>query len=340
MKPIRPARLIGGAVYAEKSPIYVGPTELRRGVDLSSGRPIVVMVREPSEAGGSRSALFALFERAMINRSKMAASPVPRLLHSFGHRGRVLAVVEEYLRGAQLADVLDALLASGTQLPVEIALAVGRRLLPLWVAAESASPPIRFYLDPCRIVVERSGEIRVLPEYAEERAGLVADATETMAGPVDYLAPEQLLGKESDARCGMYTFGILLYELLTGSHPATAGANQSSPELLAKPAELPSIQLQRPELVASLVVFIDRCVARAPGDRFVSWRELAQHFASVQTQYPPAGSADIARYLQQVAPAQLGQEPPPIMDASVWGTLSHSGYEEVPLHAAADDPSY
>jgi serine/threonine-protein kinase len=336
MKPIRPARIVGGAIYAEKTPIYVGSTELRRGVDLSSGRPIGVMVREPSEHRGPQSELLAAFERAMINRSKMAGTLVPRLLNSLGRKGRVLAVVEEYLPGAQLADVLDALLVPGVQLPIEIALAVCRPLVPLWVAAESASPPIRFYLDPCRVIVDPAGGIRVLPEYAEERARQAADASsEVVVGPVPYMAPEQLLGQDADPRSGMYTFGILLYELLTGAHPGadTHGALSEAPSKIAR-AELPLITLRRPNLNPNLAEFIRRCVSSEPSGRFTSWRELTQHFAAVLAQHKSAGPADIVRYLQEVAPAQLRHEPPPIADASVWGTLTHSGYEEVALPAA------
>jgi serine/threonine-protein kinase len=329
MRPIRPARLIGGAVYAEDAPIYIGPTQLHRGVDLSSGRPMVVMVREPGEHKGPPQERFDLFERAMVDRSKMAGSPVPRLLHCFGRKGRVLAVVEEYVRGAQLADVLDALLPGGVQLPVELALALCRPLLRLWVAAESASPAIRFYLDPCRILVEPTGNVRMLPEYVEERPD--SEATEALARPVAYLAPEQIQGREADARSGVYTFGVLLSEVLLGSHPL-AGGGRALPDLLAE-HELPSLQKRRPTLPASLAAFIDRCVARDPAQRFASFAELVQHFTAVQAQHPPTGPADIAAYLQRMAPGPMRQELPPIMDARSWEPLANSGYDEVSLPA-------
>ena len=340
MKPIRPARIVGGAVYAERDPIYVGPTELTRGIDLSSGRPHAVMIREPGEYGGPQSELFDLFEWAMVDRSKLAGTPVPRLLHSFGRDGRVLAVVEEYLRGVQLADVLDALLSRSAQLPVEIALLVARPLLPLWVAAESASPPIRFYLDPLRIIIDPSGGVRFLPEYAQERARQVAGAAVGITtGAIAYMAPEQIRTSATQVRSGMYTFGVLLYELLTSSHPV-AGADRSMLEMLSKMAQedLPRITLRRPGLIVSLVEFIERCTARDPAERFTDWRELSQHFAAMQAQYPAAGPADIVSYLQKVVPAQLHQEPPPLVDASVWGRMHDSGYEEVslPVRAPAD----
>jgi hypothetical protein len=190
MKPVVPARVVGGSILVEASPLAVGVSKVYRGVDLGArleqvaggSRPgasprgpyreapavapslasVPVIVREVSDVADDEPEIQLLFEQATLSRHRMTGSPTPRLLHTFGRGKKVLASVEEYVCGATLEEVLRALRASGERMPVAIALAIGQGLLPLWIIAASASPPIRFLVDPAAVILDAAGRVRVL----------------------------------------------------------------------------------------------------------------------------------------------------------------------------------
>ena len=198
MKPILPARVVGGSILAETMPVGVGVSKVYRGVELgrsldaiASGprlgasrggayretpavipslAPVPVIVREVSEIAGDEPEILALFEQATLSRHRMTGSPTPRLLHTFGRRDKLLASVEEYVCGTALEEVLRALRASGDPMPVAIALAIGQGLLPMWITAATAPVPIRLLVDPATVLLDAAGRVRALPEYGEERA--------------------------------------------------------------------------------------------------------------------------------------------------------------------------
>src|SRR5207249_1775594 len=95
----------------------------------------------------------------------------------------------------------------------------------------------------------------------------------TILGTFQYMAPEQLEGKEADARSDIFSFGALLYEMVTGQK---AFQGRSQVGLMAAilehhPAPLSSSQ---PALPVELDRFIAVCLAKDPEERFQSAREL------------------------------------------------------------------
>ena len=92
-------------------------------------------------------------------------------------------------------------------------------------------------------------------------------------GTVGYMAPEQLMGQESDHRADIFAFGIILYEMLTGERPFRGGSpvetmgailEQDSPTLPAKLIE------QRPGLER----VVRRCLEKRPEGRFQTAADL------------------------------------------------------------------
>ncbi len=94
----------------------------------------------------------------------------------------------------------------------------------------------------------------------------------TILGTVPYMAPEQLEGREADARTDIFAFGAVLYEMATGRR-AFAGTSQAS--LMAKilesdPAPMRSLQPMTP---ASLERLVRACLAKDPDKRLQSARD-------------------------------------------------------------------
>jgi Tol biopolymer transport system component len=95
----------------------------------------------------------------------------------------------------------------------------------------------------------------------------------TILGTFQYMAPEQLEGKEADARTDIFAFGALLYEMATGKK-AFSGASQASLISSIMTAEPASISAAQPMSPPALDRVVRRCLAKDPEDRWQSAADL------------------------------------------------------------------
>jgi serine/threonine-protein kinase len=104
-------------------------------------------------------------------------------------------------------------------------------------------------------------------------ARVVEDArnhTTVVAGTPYYMSPEQTLGKNVDHRTDIYSLGVSLFEMATGTVPFKEG-NIPYHHVHSPP---PNIRELRPELPAPLVSIIERCLQKDPANRFQSAKEI------------------------------------------------------------------
>jgi serine/threonine protein kinase len=94
-----------------------------------------------------------------------------------------------------------------------------------------------------------------------------------IVGTPGYMAPEQQLGDEIDARADLYAVGVVLYECLTGRMPHQADSTMA---LIAKMLEEtpPSPRDLMPDIPAGLSDIVMRALAKQPGQRQASASEL------------------------------------------------------------------
>ncbi len=104
--------------------------------------------------------------------------------------------------------------------------------------------------------------------------------TDTGAGEIVgtpyYLSPEQAMGRPVDARCDLYSLGVMAYEMLAGSKPFYAGTAQ---ELLQMHVDAPVPRL--PAALAHFQPVIDRMMAKDPAQRQASATALLQELESL-----------------------------------------------------------
>jgi serine/threonine protein kinase len=177
-------------------------------------------------------------------------------------------LVMEYVEGAPIKGPLA----------IDQALRLGIQLAGALDAAHSKGV-IHRDLKPANILLAKSG-LKVLDFGLAkmERANAIAatDQTVTQAltqqgsivGTLQYTAPEQLQGKEADARAYIFSFGCVLYELLAGKR-AFDGANAASVIAAVMGAEPAPLLLP-----AALDRIVHRCLAKDPEERWQSARDL------------------------------------------------------------------
>jgi serine/threonine protein kinase len=104
-----------------------------------------------------------------------------------------------------------------------------------------------------------------------------------IVGTLQYMSPEQLQGKEVDARSDLFSFGCVLYELLTGAR-AFDGASAASVIAAILEREAPSMANVAPQLER----IVRRCLIKDPDQRFQTARDLKAALAWALEQSPPS----------------------------------------------------
>ena len=100
----------------------------------------------------------------------------------------------------------------------------------------------------------------------------------TLVGTVQYMSPEQIQGKEADARSDIFAFGAMLYEMLTGKRPFE-GKSQLSVASAVLEKEPDPISKIQPLAPPSLEHVVQTCIAKDPDQRFQSVHDLKLQFS-------------------------------------------------------------
>src|SRR5437016_2866375 len=159
-------------------------------------------------------------------------------IYEFGTQDGCDFLVMEFVSGL----TLDAKLASGP-LPQDEVLRLGTQFADGLQAAH-AQGIVHRDLKPGNVRLTSDGRLKILdfglaewPQIAEENAATVTLTRDDYArGTVLYMSPEQLRGKQPDARSDLYSAGVVLYEMATGKRPYTA---DTGPQLISAILETP-----------------------------------------------------------------------------------------------------
>jgi TolB-like protein/Tfp pilus assembly protein PilF len=107
-----------------------------------------------------------------------------------------------------------------------------------------------------------------------EGDGSIASETQTMAGTLPYMAPEQLSGAKVDARTDIHAAGSVLYEMATGQRPFADVERSQLVSAILRQAPQPPTTLN-PRLSPDLARIITKCLEKEPENRYQSAKELA-----------------------------------------------------------------
>jgi len=196
-------------------------------------------------------------------------------IHDFDTQQGLDFLVMEYIPGVTLSEKL-----AQTSLPEKQVIALGAQLAEGLSAAHEHSV-IHRDLKPGNLRLTRDGRLKILDfGLAKLRASVAASpASETLStthafvGTLPYMAPEQILGGEIDARTDIHAAGAVLYEMATGQRafPMLDRSQLTSAILGSFPKPADSLS---PGLSAELSRIIGKCLEKEPENRYQSANEL------------------------------------------------------------------
>ncbi len=282
--------------YEILAPISAGGMgEVYRARDTKLKRDVAVKVLPPALANDADR--LARFQReaevlASLNHSNIAQ------IYGLEEANSIRAIVMELVEGETLADVIKR-----GPIPIETAIAYSKQIVSAFeYAHDRPNPVIHRDLKPANVQVTPEGAVKVLdfglakaldaePQRAsgdpENSPTLTMNASRIgmVMGTAGYMSPEQAKGKTVDRRTDIWSFGVVLYEMVTGKR---LFAGEDVGDLLA------AIVLQEPDLSAAparLRPVIERCLRKDVRKRWYSMEDI--RFALEEAPVESAQSASL-----------------------------------------------
>ncbi|HEV2719493.1 MAG TPA: serine/threonine-protein kinase, partial [Thermoanaerobaculia bacterium] len=200
----------------------------------------------------------------------------PNLLTVFdvGNEERRPFLVSELLEGMTLRDVLG-----GGRLAPRKVVDYGTQIAN-GMAAAHAKGIVHRDLKPENIFVTTDGRVKLLDfglaKFIETDAGDSATEVKTSPGVVlgttAYMSPEQVRGGAIDHRSDIFSFGVVLYEMLAGTHPFRRETAVETMNAILRDDAPPIADAAVPPGLARL---IEHAIEKAPSSRFESMKDLA-----------------------------------------------------------------
>ncbi len=268
-----------------------GMGEVYRAHDHRLGRDVAVKVIPASFAGdATRVRRFEQEARAA------AAINHPNILavYDIGTHDGSPYIVSELLEGQSLRDRLrDGHLP--VRKVVDYALQIARGL-----SAAHDRGIVHRDLKPDNIFITKEGHVKILdfglaklarPETGIDQTRTVDSEPGTVLGTVGYMSPEQVRGKDADARSDLFSFGSVLYEMISGKR---AFKGDSAADVLSAilKEEPPDLEQMNREVSPALERVVRHCLEKNPAERFQSARDLAFDLEAL------AGSSKVASSVQ------------------------------------------
>jgi serine/threonine-protein kinase len=210
------------------------------------------------------------------------------VIYDIGRERNLDYIAMELVKGS----ALDSLLTGGG-LPLRDVLRFGEQIASAMEAAHVAGIVHRD-LKPANIMITEEGGAKVLDfglakltqntstDVALTSSAVAAPTLEgTVMGTVAYMSPEQAEGRPADARSDIFSFGAVLYEMISGQRAFRGGSAMSVMAAILRDQPVPLRGIVR-DMSSGLEAVVTRCLEKAPVRRYQSMAEISMALAQVR----------------------------------------------------------
>lgn len=246
-----------------------------RALDTQTGETVAVKALKPD---------LVLLEPAIIDRFKREGEALRQLNHPA--IVKVIATIEqdnksyivmEFIGGGSLDKLLRAEKSLSVERTIQIALDIADAL-----TRAHRLKIIHRDIKPANVLLADDGTPRLTDFGVVQFGDAVGKLTELgmVVSTISYLAPEVVNGGGYDERSDIWSFGVMLYEMLSGSNPfSEATVSAALDSILTKvPRDLTDF---RTDVPSDLAYLIDRMIAKDPSDRIDSARTIGAELETV-----------------------------------------------------------
>jgi serine/threonine protein kinase/Tfp pilus assembly protein PilF len=231
-----------------------------KAADREVDRIVALKVIRPEMA--SNPEILARFKQELVLSSQVTHRNVIRI-YDLGEAQGVKFITMEFIEGKDLRSILH----ERKMLPPEEAVDVAQQVCQALEAAHSIGI-IHRDLKPQNIMMDGAGRVVVMDfGLARTLRGDGMTQTGAMMGTMEYMSPEQALGKDLDQRSDIFALGLILYELLAGERPFVAESALASLIKRTQEAAIPVLE-RNAEIPGMLGQIVDKSLERDLNARY------------------------------------------------------------------------
>ena len=271
---------IGGRYRLEGCIASGGMADVWRATDTHLGREVAVKLLRASVADDPVVA--ERFRREAKSLAKLTHPNIVPVYDCIEEVDGQVALVMRLIRGQSLRELLDDA-GDGYgpgQISAHLTVHIGKSIAAALAKAHSENILHRD-IKPGNILVMKNGEVLLTdfgiakPLKASEDDGTDLTRVDIMMGTAKYLSPEQVQGRNLDARADIYSLGLVLYECLAGTVPFKGDNDQATAvaRLERDPTPLGGIRTDVPSTVINV---IHKMLRRRPEHRYEDCTEVVQ----------------------------------------------------------------
>jgi Tol biopolymer transport system component len=271
--------------------------EVYRARDNRLHRELAIKVLPESIAGDA-----ALLARFQSEARAASALNHPNIItiHDIGSAEGVSYILMELVDGKTVRELLD-----GGPPPLKKTLQIAAQAAE-GLAAAHARGIVHRDLKPENLMVSKDGVVKILDfglakstplfSRAGEKTGsyeAVATTPGTVLGTVAYMSPEQASGRSLDFRSDQFSFGTILYEMITGRRAWKRNSAAETLTAIIREEPHPPIATVAPGAPVALRWIVDRCLAKEPDERYGSTRDLARDLTTLKDHLSEISGVDV-----------------------------------------------
>jgi eukaryotic-like serine/threonine-protein kinase len=235
-----------------------GMSRVYRAKDSVLGRRVALKILADSVASDPEA------KARFLQEARLASSIAHEniiAVYDFGEADGRPFLVMEFLEGESLRDAIEKRRTGDFARRLQIALQVGRAIghIHLKKIVHRDIKPENIHLDPL-------GRAKLMDFGIAKSDGTRLTKTGFTLGTPYYMSPEQVLGQDVTAQTDVYSFGVLLYELLAGKKPVEAeNFEKIFHKILYDPLNLEP--LHEADVAPAVIDLIRKCMAKPPAER-------------------------------------------------------------------------